>query len=79
MPVKKLSKKEMKQIAERMAGPAVNWMTIEERKTYIKGVTDGLACYQREVFPAKKVHISATPESLQDCLFPYNTFRLILP
>jgi len=77
--IQKLSKKEMKQIAEKLAGPKINWMTTEERDVYIKGVTAGLAHYQKRMLPARRLHTPLKPESIQDPVFSYNALRLILP
>ncbi|MCW3104503.1 MAG: hypothetical protein JWO09_2943 [Bacteroidetes bacterium] len=77
--IKKLSKKEMKQIAEKLAGPEKNWMTAEEREIYIKGIIAGLAYYQKRMFPVRRLRALPKPESIQDPVFTYNALRLILP
>lgn len=41
-PLKKAPDKDLKKIAEKLAGPVSNWITEDERNAYIKGVIDGI-------------------------------------
>lgn len=44
--IKKTSDKELKEFAEKLAGPVSGWITKDERNAYIKGVIDGIKKYK---------------------------------
>ncbi len=45
--VKKLSATEKRKIANKLAGPITNWLTVYDRKLFANGVVAGLTQYEK--------------------------------
>jgi len=52
--MKKLSKKQIREYAKEKAGPVQNWMTPDERKTYMNGIIDGITLHYQLCQSPKK-------------------------